>query len=93
MKEKHLPGDEKYNPSRRKLHIYDVIQQLISRNANCTILSCFISHTFIGELAESVDTPILNMMEGIHYHVAKKLPDVKKIGVLTSDYVKPQFNK
>lgn len=88
LREKQIQGVISYSPSKRKMHIYDIIQQLVSRSANCIILSCFISHTFIEELTESINIPILNMMEGLKCHVRDKEPQVKNIGILTSDYVK-----
>lgn len=88
LREKQIQGRISYSPSRRKMHIYDIIQQLVLRSANCIILSCFISHTFIEELTESINIPILNMMEGLKCYVQDREPKVKNIGILTSDYVK-----
>lgn len=88
LREKTLPADLHYDPSSRKLHVFKVIQALVERRVDNILLSCFISHTFVNELAAAVDVPIINMMEGMKDYVGKRYPHVRKVGVLTSDYVK-----
>jgi len=88
LPEEYSQRDSDHKPGERKLHIYDMIQQLVSRKADYIMLNCFISHTFIDELAEAINIPIINMMEGLKYCIQSKYPKVKKIGILTSDYVK-----
>ncbi len=81
---------ERYTPSKRKLHIFNVIRKLVSQGCDRIILSCFISHTFIDELADACDVPILNMMTALKTHIRGQYPHVGKIGILTSDYVGKQ---
>jgi aspartate racemase len=88
LREKSVFADELYDPAPRKMHIFSVIQQLVARKANCIILSCFISHTFLHELENSINVPIINMMEGLRHHVQSRYADKTRIGVLTSDYVR-----
>ena len=88
LQEKTVHADEYYNPSVRKLHIFNVMQKLIERQASCIILSCFISHTFLHELSKSINVPIINMLEGLREYVQTRHQNVKVIGVLTSDYVR-----
>ena len=83
-----LAGDLKASQVARKLYIYDRIKDFEQRKVDVVILPCFISHTFIDELRKEIKLPIVDMMEAIKNHVQKKFPEVKKIGVLTSDYVK-----
>jgi len=77
-----------YDPSTRKLHIFNIIQKLVEQKANCIILTCFISHNFIDEIAKEISVPIINMMDGLRHHMQTHYSDVSKIGVLTSDYSK-----
>jgi aspartate racemase len=88
LREKTAYADEDYDPTTRKLHIFNLMQKLIDRQASCIILSCFIGHTFLHELEKSIDVPIINMMEGLREYVQTRHQNVKTIGILTSDYVR-----
>lgn len=72
----------------RKLYIYDRIKDFEQRKVDTIILPCFISHTFIKELKNEVKIPIIDMMESLKFYLKRKYPLVKRIGVLTSDFVK-----
>lgn len=76
------------NQVSRKLYIYDRIKDFEKRNIDAVILPCFISHTFLNELKNEVKLPIIDMMESLRSHIAQKHLNTKKIGVLTSDFVK-----
>jgi aspartate racemase len=90
LTEKDVYTYENYNSSQRKLHLYNVIKELVERKANAIILTCFISHTFIDELSAQFNIPIINMLEGIKSYVTAKFPKVKNIGILTSDFARKQ---
>ena len=77
-----------YDPGPRKLHVFNVFQNLVARKVDGILLSCFISHAFIDELAAAVDTPIINMMQGLQDHVRQRHAKARTIGILTSDYVR-----
>lgn len=81
-------GSEKTNQVARKLYIYDMIKDFSQRKVDFVVLPCFVSHTFLNELKSEVKLPIIDMMEGLQAYVKSHYPKAKKIGVLTSDFVK-----
>jgi len=76
------------NQVARKLYIYDRIKDFEKRNIDTVILPCFISHTFLKELKNEVKLPIIDMMESLKFHITSEYKTNKKIGVITSDFVK-----
>ena len=82
------PGELLASQVARKLYIYDRIKDFEKRKVDTVILPCFISHTFLGELHKEVKLPIVNMMEALKAYIKRKHPNLKKIGVLTSNYVR-----
>lgn len=83
-----MAGNLNVSQTERKLYIYDRIKDFEQRKVNTIILPCYISHTFIKELKSEIKLPIVDMLESLKLHIKRKYPNVKKIGVLTSDYVK-----
>ena len=84
----HAVADEDFNPNARKLYVYDTIKGLEQRNIDAVILTCFISHTFIHELRSEIRVPIVNIMEGLRIYILKKYPQVRRLGIMTSSYVR-----
>jgi aspartate racemase len=74
----------------RKLYIFDMIRDFESRGVTMVLLPCFLSHTFIGELQENVSIQIVDMVAALRKHVIRCFPAVRRIGVLTSDYIRDQ---
>ncbi len=87
-KEEGKSGSRNDPPSAFKLNIYDAIQRLIEQKADYVILPCFTSHAFLDELVQEVRIPILNMMQGLRWHVETRHPRCRRIGIMTSDYVR-----
>lgn len=87
-REQGKPCSRNDHPSAFKLNVYDTIQRLVEQKADYIILPCFTSHTFLDELAQEVCIPILNMMQGLHRHVETQDPRCRRIGIMTSDYVR-----
>lgn len=83
-----MPGEESANPNRRKLYVYDMIRQFEARNVHSVLVPCFISHTFLGELQSETTLPVISIMDALLAHLLKRYPEQRKIGVLTSNYVK-----
>ncbi len=71
-----------------KLNVYDTIQRLVEQKAEYILLPCFTSHTFLNELVQEVRIPILNMMQGLRWHVETRHPRCRRLGIITSDYVR-----
>ena len=82
------PGLADANVNGRKLYVFDMIRSFEQRNVDAVILTCFISHTFLDELKPEIHVPVVNIMEALRAHVDRRYPEVRKIGVLTSDYVR-----
>ncbi|WP_338034413.1 aspartate/glutamate racemase family protein [Herbaspirillum seropedicae] len=82
------PGALHASQNARKLYVFDMLRRFEARGLNGVIIPCFISHAFIDELRAEVKLPIINMMDALRDVISLRYPDVKRIGVLTSDYVK-----
>jgi aspartate racemase len=74
----------------RKLYIYDMMRQFERQRVDSVLLPCFISHTFLHELEAELTLPIVNMMEALLAHLTPGVGGPRKLGILTSDYVKKQ---
>ncbi len=86
----HAIADIHFNPNSRKLYVFDTIRALEQRNIDLILLPCFISHTFISELRPEVKKPIAGIMDALKIHILEHYSDKKKLGILTSDYVRNQ---
>lgn len=81
-------GDMNADLNARKMYIFDMIKSFERRNVSTVILPCFISHTFFDELVIESNLPIVNLMEALSTHVVWKYNKVRKLGMLTSDFVR-----
>ena len=81
-------GKEDYRPRRRKFYVYDTIRTLEARGIDCVLLGCFLSHSFIDELQPEFRPRILSIFEALEHHLRTCRPQVRRLGVLTSDYVR-----
>jgi aspartate racemase len=81
-------ADTEYDPTARKLHAFSLIRRLETRGVDAILLPCFISHTFVDEIAPNVNTPIVDLMAGLRAALAARHPSARRIGVLTSTYVR-----
>ncbi len=84
----HAVADEGFNPSARKFYVYNTIKELEKRGVDEVVLTCFISHTFLEEIAPEVQPEILNIMEALRVHVDATYPEARRLGILTSTYVR-----
>lgn len=82
------PGDESAGAHARKMYVFDMMRRFEERRVEAVILPCFISHTFLEELRPEIRLPVVNIMEALRQHVERRHPGVRRIGVLTSDYVR-----
>lgn len=72
----------------RKLYIFDMIRDFEKRGVTSVLLPCFLSHTFIDELQENTSVQIVDMLDALRCHVARAFPAARRVGVLTSDYIR-----
>ncbi|HTH59110.1 MAG TPA: aspartate/glutamate racemase family protein, partial [Paraburkholderia sp.] len=70
--------------ARFKIHVFDTIRAFEKRGVDAIVLPCFLSHTFIDELAANVTVPVANIMTALSAHVRRTYPLARRIGVLTS---------
>jgi aspartate racemase len=82
-----LRADDRYDPTGRKLHAFSLIRRLEARGIDVILLPCFISQTFLHEIAPNIGTPIFGLMDSLKAQLTADHPEAKRIGVLTSDYV------
>tara|TARA_R110002073_G_scaffold332410_1_gene518232 strand:+ start:22038 stop:23477 length:1440 start_codon:yes stop_codon:yes gene_type:complete len=88
-----FPGDRlrttnAYDPTGRKLHVFSLIRRLELRGTDKIMLPCFVSQTFLHELEPNISTPVVSLMAALRANVRETWPHAKRIGVLTSDYVR-----
>ncbi|CAN5396915.1 hypothetical protein BH11PSE4_BH11PSE4_07510 [soil metagenome] len=83
-----LRADTAYDPTGRKLHAFSLIRRLELRGTDAILLPCFISQTFLHEIEPNISTPVVSLMAALRAKVTAAFPQAKRIGVLTSDYVR-----
>ncbi|SMG28189.1 amino acid racemase [Paraburkholderia susongensis] len=66
-----------------KIHVFDTMRVFEKRGVDAIVLPCFLSHTFIDELAANVAVPVANIMTALSAHVRRTYPSARRIGVLT----------
>lgn len=83
------PGiaDEDYNPTRRKFYVYDALKSMQGKVENA-LVPCFLSHTFLSEITPEISYNVVDIFDALLEHIRGKYPKVRKIGVLTSSYVR-----
>ena len=81
-------GDAGVASSERKLYIYDTIRAFEKRGITTVVLPSFVSHTYIDELRENSRIEIVDMLEGLRAHVRRHFSHARRIGVLSSDFVR-----
>ncbi len=72
----------------RKLYVFETLRAFERRGIEAAVLPCFISHTFLDEIAPEARIAVLDMMAALAAHVARRHPEASRVGVLTSDYVR-----
>lgn len=82
------PGAATASQSGRKLYVFDLLRSYESRGAQAILLPCFLSHTFLAELQAEVQVPIVDMVAAVKDDILRRHPGARKIGILTSDYVR-----
>jgi aspartate racemase len=86
--EAQIAGAASAHQTARKLYVFNLVRTFQQRGVGVILLPCFISHTFLDELVAELAPPVLNLMDALRQHVAKTFPAARRLGVLTSDYVR-----
>lgn len=82
------PGAAGASQNGRKLYVFDMVRRFEARGVEAVLVPCFVSHTFLAELRSELRVPIVDMMEAIRSYIERRHVGVRRIGVLTSDYVR-----
>lgn len=88
FREEENPGDAGASQNGRKIYVFDLIRSFADRHVDTVVLPCFLSHTFLDEIAAETPLHIVNIMEALRDYLARRHPGVSRLGVLTSDYVR-----
>ncbi|NMF95889.1 amino acid racemase [Aromatoleum toluolicum] len=83
-----IPGERSASQNGRKLYVFDMIRRFEARQVDAVVLPCFLSHTFLDELASEIRLPIVSIMDALYHHVVQRHAGVRRLGVLTSDHVR-----
>ena len=84
-----IQGDVGDDPqsTQRKLYVYDTIRSLASRGVTTVVLPSFANHLYLEQLRENCAIEIVDMVEGLHAHVRRRFPGIRRVGILTSDSI------
>jgi aspartate racemase len=82
------PGEVDANQTARKLYVFDLVRQFQARGADAVLLPCFISQTFLGEIAGEARVAIVDAMQALVQHLRRRHASVRRVGVLTSSFVR-----
>ena len=80
--------DTAYSPIHRKFYVFDTLTRMQNNGCEAALLPCFITHTFLEELRAEVNLNLISLTEALREHLSVRHPDAKRIGVLTTPYVR-----
>jgi len=83
-----IAGDWNASTNSRKLYVFNMIRQFEERKVDSVLIPCFISHTFIHELQKETRLAIVDITLALRAHLERRHPDLTRVGILTSDYVR-----
>lgn len=81
-----LAPDGSFEPRKRKFYVYNTIKAFEARKVDVVLIGCFLSHSFLVEIAPEVQTKIVNIFDALSDHLRTVYPKVGRLGVLTSTY-------
>ena len=64
--------------------LQETAQNLEKAGANFIVIPCNTAHYFLSSIQESVNIPVLNMIEETAKETKKRIPQIKKVGLLAS---------
>ncbi|MFV1494620.1 amino acid racemase [Phaeobacter sp. JH18-32] len=77
-----------YTPTHRKFYVFDTLARMEQNGCHVALLPCFITHTFIEELAAELPLELISIGDAIAGELKATWPEVRRIGVLTTPYVR-----
>ncbi|MCV0426298.1 MAG: aspartate/glutamate racemase family protein, partial [Roseibium sp.] len=88
MREPVTPMEVNYNPTHRKLYVFDTLARLEREGCNAALLPCFITHCFLQEMEDELDLTLISMTDAIRETIDALSPARSRIGVLTTPFVR-----
>lgn len=88
MREPTSPKDPGYSPVHRKFYVFDTLSHMEREGCDVALLPCFVTHTFLGELADELGIRLISMTEAIREAVQRLTPRPSRIGVVTTPFVR-----
>jgi len=82
------PGEAGASQNGRKIYVFDMLGRFAEKHVDTVLLPCFLSHTFIEEIAAETTLHIVNIMDALRDYLVRRHPGMTRLGVLTSDYVR-----
>ncbi len=70
----------------RKLDVFAACRVFVAEGADAILLPSFSSHVFREEVQAELDVPLLDIMEALRVHIARKVQAGSRLGVLTSTF-------
>lgn len=77
-----------YTPTHRKFYVFDTLARMEQNGCDAALLPCFITHTFIEELAAELPLELISIGDAIAGELRSAWPEVRRIGVLTTPFVR-----
>jgi len=77
-----------YLPTHRKFYVFDTLTRMEQNGCDAALLPCFITHTFLEELAAELPIELISIGDAIVAELARHHGAARRIGVLTTPYVR-----
>lgn len=81
-------ADEGYDPTHRKFHVYNTLKEMERRGCRIALLPCFVSHSFLHELAPELRLTVMSMLDATREKLLRDHASATRIGVVTSSFVR-----
>lgn len=81
-------ADEAYDPTHRKFYVYNTLKEMERRGCQTALLPCFVSHSFLGEIAPELSLTVLDILDAVRAKLNRDHPDARRVGVVTSSFVR-----
>jgi aspartate racemase len=72
----------------RKFYVFEQLKAFGARRLDLALVPCFISHTFLDELRPELELPVIDLIDAVVTHLARRLPRGGAVGLLASEPVR-----
>lgn len=77
-----------YAPIHRKFYVYDTLVRMEQSGCDAALLPCFITHTFLDELATELPIELISLGDAVAHELALNHSGARRAGILTTPYVR-----